>query len=73
MAKDQYSLGQVTMRTGGMRGGRAVEKPHDFRKAWIRILSYGKAYRPQIIVILVSAVTAVLLLKLRPKKKAPEA
>ena len=22
MAKDQYSLGQVTMRTGGMRGGR---------------------------------------------------
>ena len=26
MAKDQYTLGQVTMRTGGMRGGRAVEK-----------------------------------------------
>ncbi len=61
MAKDQYSLGQVTMRTGGMRGGRAMEKPHDFKSAWKQILQYGRAYRLQIFVILFSATTAVLL------------
>ncbi|MBR6321854.1 MAG: hypothetical protein IKR59_03200, partial [Lachnospiraceae bacterium] len=59
MAKESYQLGQVTMRSGGPRG-RAMEKPHDFKKAWKQILHYAKPYRIQIIAVLTLAVGAVL-------------
>ena len=60
MAKENYTLGSVTMRTGGGRGGRILEKPHDFKKAWKEILHYAGAYKVQIVVIFILAVGAVL-------------
>ena len=59
MAKDNYSLGQVTMRTGGRRG-RAAEKPHDFKKAWHAILNYAKPYRTAIILVVICAASSVI-------------
>ena len=60
MAKESYQLGQVTMRSSGGPRGRAMEKPHDFKKAWRQILHYAKPYRIQIIAVLTLAVGAVL-------------
>ncbi len=60
MAKENYSLGQVQMRSTGGRWGRVAEKPHDFKKAWKQILAYAKPYRLRIVIILACAVTAVL-------------
>ena len=60
MAKESYQLGQVTMRSSGGPRGRAMEKPHDFKKAWKQILHYCKPYRIQIVIVLTLAVGAVL-------------
>ena len=61
MAKEQYQLGQVTMRTGGGPRNRVAEKPHNFREAWLMIFRYCSNYKPHLVVIGILSAVWVLL------------
>ncbi len=60
MAKEQYSLGQVTMRTGGRRM-KVMEKPKDFKGAWLMILRYCARYLPLIAGAILCAFGGVII------------
>ena len=69
MAKDSYELGSIRMHQGGgPRFANAIEKPKDFKKSWLRLFSYASAYRVQIAVILVLAVSSVAFSLFSPNK-----
>ena len=69
MSKDSYTLGQVRMhQPGGPRFANAMEKPKDFKQSWLRLLSYAKEYKVQIVIILVLAVSSVAFSLFSPNK-----
>lgn len=53
--KEQYTLGQVSMRTGGKKQ-KAAEKPQNFKKAWKMIFHYCGGYRIRLTAIAVFSV-----------------
>ena len=67
MAKEQYQLGQVTMRNGGGRQ-RVSEKPQDFKKAWKMIFDYCEQYKLSLLLIGVLSIAWVALSLIGPDR-----
>ncbi|NCB34102.1 MAG: ABC transporter ATP-binding protein, partial [Erysipelotrichia bacterium] len=61
MSKEAYELGSVNMKTnfGGPRD-KAAEKPHDFKRAWKMVLTYGKKQRVLLVCSLSASVSGAL-------------
>ena len=69
MAKEDYELGSVNMKThmGGMRD-KAMEKPKDFRGAWKMLLGYGQKYQAYLIGAMVFSVGGAVFSLLGPDR-----
>ncbi|HCW55252.1 MAG TPA: ABC transporter, partial [Erysipelotrichaceae bacterium] len=67
MAKDPYQLGSINFKNnlGGMRN-KAVEKPKDFKGAFLRLVHYAKRRRRMIIGSAVAAIAGAIFSLLGP-------
>lgn len=67
MAKDPYQLGSINFKNnlGGMRN-KAVEKPKDFKGAFLRLVHYAKRCRRMIIGSAVAAIAGAIFSLLGP-------
>ena len=68
MAKETYTLG--TARTQGGRGGgrRIIEKPKNFKQAWIAIYQHCRKYLPMFIIAFSCALVSVIFTLVGPDR-----